>query len=175
MQALGFLKDRCIGHGTPPGGLFLLVLGSLAILSGCGGPRLTIINESSAWLRFEAASEIDARQAYITGPLAGDGSVTFGVPPGGRHEQDLEPGGSIFIQRRLGVVMHLRAGPNPAGPDARDPSLWTAYSVRLPPPGPYLLQIIGQPGSIEVVRVNAQGEPLPEHRSRVLPQAALIW
>jgi len=155
--------------------LFLLVLASLSILSGCGGPRLTIINESSAWLRFEAASEIDARQAYITGPLASDGSVSFGVPPGGRHEQDLEPGGSIFIQRRLGVVMHLRAGPNPAGPDAREPSLLTAYSVRLPPPGPYLLRIIGEPGAMEVIRVNTQGEPLPEHRSHIVHATALFW
>lgn len=147
----------------------------VALLSGCGGPRLTIINESSAWLRFEAASEIDARQSYITGPLAGDGSVAFGVPPGGRHEQALERGGSIFIQRRLGVVMHLRAGPNPAGPDARNPSLSTAYSVRLPPPGPYRLRVIGEPGSIEVLRVDANGEALPEARSRVLPETSLFW
>lgn len=155
--------------------LCLLLLILTATLSGCGGPRLTIINESSAWLRFEAASEIDARQAYITGPLSGDGSVAFGVPPGGRHEQALERGGSIFIQRRLGVVMHLRAGPNPAGQDARNPSLSTAYTVRLPSPGPYLLRIVGEPGSIEVLRVDTHGEPMPEARSRVLPETSLIW
>ncbi len=144
------------------------------MLSACGGPRLTIINESSAWLRLHAGSEVDARQAYITGPLASDGTVTFGVPPGARHEQQLERGGSIFIQRRLGVVMNLTAGPKPGSGDTRNPSFTTAFSVRLPPPGPYVLKITGQPGTVEISRVDANGEPLPEDRASILPTAALM-
>lgn len=145
-----------------------------ATLSGCGGPRLTIINESSAWLRFEAASELDARQAYITGPLSGDGSVSFGVPPGGRHEQDLDRGGSILMQRRLGVVMNLLSGPNPASGDARNPSFRLAYNIRLAPPGPYVLKVTGQPGLLEIMRVDAQGQPMPESRSTIVRSAAMM-
>lgn len=154
--------------------LCLLLVGLLSVLSGCGGPTLTIVNESSAWLRFQAASEIDARQAYISGPLSGDGSVSFGVPPGARYEQGLEPGGSIFIQRRLGVVMNLLAGPNPASGDARNPSFATAYTVRLAPPGPYVLKITGQPGLLEIMRVDAQGEPMPESHSTIVRRAAMM-
>lgn len=144
-------------------------------LSGCAGPTLTVVNESSAWLRFHAASEVDARQAYVSGPLAGDRSVTFGVPPGGRHEQPLARGGSVFIQRRLGLVMDLSAGPNPASGDARNPSFNTAYSVRLPPPGPYVLKITGQPGTLEITRLDARGQPLPEQRAAIVPRAATMW
>lgn len=101
--------------------------------------------------------------------------MLFGVPPGSRHEQQLERGGSVFVQRRLGVAISLRAGPNPAGPDARNPALSTAYSVRLAPPGPYRLLITGEPGSVEVVRIDADGRPLPENRWRALPRASLVW
>jgi hypothetical protein len=155
--------------------LCLLLLILAPALSGCGGPRLTIINESSAWLRFHAASEVDPRQTAIATPLAGDGSVAFGVPPGGRHEQDLDRGGSVFVQRRLGLVLSVRAGPNPATPEARNPALATAYGVRLPPPGPYVLRFTGQPGAIEVERLGPDGQPMPEARLRVLPQASIIW
>ncbi|MFI4917447.1 MAG: hypothetical protein ACIAS6_13195 [Phycisphaerales bacterium JB060] len=143
-------------------------------ISGCAGPRLTVINESSAWLRLDAGSEVDPRQAFVSGPLAGDGSVLFGVPPGSRHEQALERGGSIFTQRRLGVVVGLSAGPNPAGGDARNPSFRTAYNVRLAPPGPYLLRITGQPGTLEITRVDTRGEPMPEDRASIVPSAAMM-
>jgi hypothetical protein len=154
--------------------LALVLPGLLLVLSACGGPRLTIINESSAWLRLHAGSEVDARQAYMTGPLASDGTVTFGVPPGARHEQQLERGGSIFVQRRLGVVMNLSAGPKPGSGDTRNPSFNTAFSVRLPPPGPYVLRITGQPGTVEITRVDADGRPLPEQRASILPTAAMM-
>ncbi|MEQ8843530.1 MAG: hypothetical protein RIB58_01650 [Phycisphaerales bacterium] len=146
----------------------------MALVSGCGGPRLTVINESSAWLRFEAAAEIDPRQAYVSGPLAGDASVRFGVPPGGRIEQALEPGGSIFVRRRLGLVLSVRAGPNPNGPGAREPLLSEGLSIRMVPPGPYALRFRGEPGSIEVVRIDAEGQPVDESRMTVLPQASLF-
>jgi hypothetical protein len=71
--------------------------------------------------------------------------------------------------------MRISAGPNPAGPDARNPALQTAYTVRLPPPGPYRLQVVGEPGSIQLLRVDAKGNPVAEDRSRVLPDAALFW
>lgn len=155
--------------------LRLLLLGFVPILSACGGPSLTIINESSAWLRFQAASEVDPRQSSITGPLAGDGSVTFGVPPGARHEQDIKPGGSIFTRRRLGITIHVQASTNPAGSDRLNPSFITSYSVRLPPPGPYRLRFTGQPGTVEIFRVDAKGQPLSEDRATILPQSAVMW
>ena len=153
----------------------LLVLGFIAVFSGCSGPKLVIMNESAAWLRFEAASEVDARQAYLAGPLAGDGTVAFGVPPGGKHVQQLEPGGSIFVRRRLGLVLRVRAGPNPSSPDARNPMLVTAYSIRMPPPGPYALRFVGEPGTVEVQRVKTDGIPTEDDRLRVLPEASLVW
>lgn len=152
-------------------GLLPLLLG---VLSGCAGPRLTIVNESSAWLRFNAASEVDARQAFLSGPLAGDGAVAFGVPPGARHEQALPRGGSILVQRRLGVTMSVQAGPNPASGDVRNPSLQTAYSVWLPPPGPYVLRVSGQPGILEITRVGLDGSPMGGDRASILPTAAMM-
>ena len=151
-----------------------ILAGWVAALSGCSGPGLTIINESSAWLRFEAAAEVDPRQSLIGGPLSGDESVTFGVPPGARFEQSLEPGGSIFVRQRLGVTLRVRAGPSATG-RSRDPLLVTAYTVRLAPPGPYILRFTGEPGTVEIVRVDASGEPLPDDRVRVLPEASMVW
>lgn len=153
----------------------LVLVGLLGLLSGCGGPRLTIINESSAWLRFEAASEVDPRQGYLSGPLSGDKAVSFGVPPGARHEQQLEPGGSVFVRHRLGVTLRVRIGPNPSGKDVRDPMLTTAYTVRLPAPGPYVLKFSGEPGATEIFRVDSQGDPIPDDRVQILPEAAMIW
>ena len=144
------------------------------MLSGCGGPRLTIINESSAWLRFEAAAEADPRQAYISGPLSGDESVAFGVPPGARFEQRLEPGGSIFVRHRLGVAVRVQAGPNPNA-RTRTSFISTSYTVRLLPPGPYVLRFSGEPGTLEILRVDAKGNPLPEDRARVLPESGTVW
>lgn len=144
------------------------------MLSGCGGPRLTIINESSAWLRFEAAAEVDPRQAYISGPLSGDDSVGFGVPPGARFEQRLAPGGSIFVRHRLGVMVRVQAGPNPNARSS-DPLLTTGYTVRLLPPGPYVLRFSGEPGAVEILRVDANGQPVADDRVRILPEAAMAW
>lgn len=145
------------------------------MLSACRGPALTIINESSAWLRFEAAAEVDPQRGFISGPLAGDPSTSFGVPPGARYGQRLEPGGSVLARYRLGVQLRVRAGPNPNSSDSRDPLRTQAYTVNLPPPGPYVLRFVGQPGSIEIFRVDAAGTPMPEARSRILPEASLLW
>lgn len=140
-------------------------------VSGCAGPGLTIINESSAWLRVEAAAEHDPRAALYGTPTPGREAVEFGVPPGARFERDVPPGGSIFVRRRLGMLALVRAGPNPQGHDARDPTLYSAFRVRLAPPGPYRLLVTGEPGLVEVRRADASGGVWEDGRSLIVPEA----
>lgn len=144
-------------------------------LSGCAGPGLTIINESSAWLRVEAAAERDPRHALYGTPAPGREAVGFGVPPGTRYERAVPPGGSIFVRRRLGMLASMRAGPNPNGPDARDMAMYSAFRVRLAPPGPYVLLVTGEPGLIEVRRADTQGHVLDDPSSLIAPDATLPW
>ena len=138
-------------------------------LSGCGGPRLTIVKESATWLRIEAASEVDPRQSAVLGPLAGDGVRSFGVPPGGKLEQQLEPGGSIFIQRRLGIVMTIEAGTKPGKGLLRSPTITNVFRVRLNPSGPYVLRVSGNLNELESVRMDRRGEPGEEDELSVVP------
>lgn len=139
------------------------------VLSGCGGPRLTIVNESSAWLRIEAASEIDRRRSTVLGPLAGDGALSFGVPPGAKLEQELEPGGSVFTQRRLGVVLRLEAGTKPGSGLLRSPTITNVFRVRLEPPGPYVLRISGRLNELEFIRTDSPGRPMDSDTLYVVP------
>ena len=146
----------------------------VAVLSGCGGPRLTIINESSTWLRIEAASEIDYRRSSLLGPLAGDGALSFGVPPGAKLEQELEPGGSMFTQRRLGVVMRIEAGTKPGSGLLRSPTITNVFRVRLDPPGPYVLRISGKLNEVEFVRTDSQGRPMEDDDLYVVPLSGSV-
>lgn len=79
--------------------------------------------------------------------------------------------------------MRMRVGSAPApAPGAgagagllRSPALSTAFAVRMPPPGPYRLRITGKPGAIEIVRVDADDQPMDAGTLRAEPESAEMW
>lgn len=87
----------------------------------------------------------------------------------------MPPGGSVFMRRRLGMLASVRAGPNPNGPDARDMGLYSAFRVRLAPPGPYVLLVTGEPGLVEVHRADTSGTVIEDGRSLIVPDASMPW
>ncbi|MEO1007735.1 MAG: hypothetical protein AAFX79_04165 [Planctomycetota bacterium] len=109
---------------------------------GCRHSSLTVVNESSAWLR-------------VTGPqtLLANDPAPFGLPPGSSIRR---PDWIETERLRPGPPAELRIEASDA-----DRAQQTFWILRLEPPGPFRLRVRGGPDRLVFERINASGRVLP--------------